>query len=60
LLRSETTTLWRRIALINWGIRLCRNGRAHGVPRDRVAVRRAFVTVNIATLIAVLFVSQCS
>ena len=26
LLRSEATTLWQRIALINWGIRLCVTG----------------------------------
>jgi hypothetical protein len=56
LLRSETTTLWLRIALINWGIRLCVTG-ALTVCLVIVALFvGAFVAVNIATLIAVLFV----
>jgi hypothetical protein len=56
LLRSETTTLWQRIALINWGIRLCVTG-ALTVCLVIVALFvGAFVAVNIATLIAVLFV----
>jgi len=42
----------------HWGIRLCVTARSR-VPRDRVAVRpEAFVTVHIATLIAVLFVLE--
>jgi hypothetical protein len=56
LLRSETTTLWLRIALINWGIRLCVMG-ALTVCLVIVALFvGAFVVINIATLIAVLFV----
>jgi hypothetical protein len=56
LLRTETTTLWQRIALINWGIRLCVTG-ALTVCLVIVALFvGAFVAVNIATLIAVLFV----
>ena len=56
LLRSEATTLWQRIALINWGIRLCVTG-ALTVCLVIVALFvGAFVAINIATLIAVLFV----
>lgn len=48
--------LWQRIALINWGIRLCVTG-ALTVCLVIVALFvGAFVAVNIATLIAVLFV----
>ena len=56
LLRSETTTLWRRIALINWGIRLCVTGALTVCLVIVSLFVGAFVTVNIATLIAVLFV----
>ena len=56
LLRNETTTLWRRIALINWGIRLCVTGALTVCLVIVSLFVGAFVTVNIATLIAVLFV----
>jgi hypothetical protein len=56
LLRSETTTLWRRIALINWGIRLCVTGALTVCLVIVSLFVGAFVTINISTLIAVLFV----
>jgi hypothetical protein len=56
LLRRETTVLWRRIALINWAIRLCVTG-ALAVCLVIVALFvGAFVASNIATAVAVLFV----
>jgi hypothetical protein len=56
LLRRETTVLWRRIALINWAIRLCVTG-ALAVCLVIVALFvGAFVAFNIATAVAVLFV----
>ncbi len=56
LLRSETTILWRRISLINWGIRLCVTGALTVCLVIVSLFVGAFVAVNIATLIAVLFV----
>jgi hypothetical protein len=56
LLRHETTVLWRRIALINWAIRLCVSG-ALAVCLVIVAqFLGELVVFNIATPIAVLFV----
>ena len=56
LLRRETTVLWRRIALINWAIRLCVSG-ALTVCLVIVAIFLGeLVVFNIATPIAVLFV----
>jgi len=56
LLRRETTVLWRRIALINWAIRLCVAG-ALAVCLVIVAIFLGeLVIFNIATPIAVLFV----
>jgi len=56
LLRRETTVLWRRIALINWAIRLCVAG-ALAVCLVIVALFLGeFVAFNIAAAVAVLFV----
>jgi len=56
LLRRETTVLWRRIALINWAIRLCIGG-ALAVCLVIVALFVGeFVRFNIAVPVAVLFV----
>lgn len=56
LLRRETATLWRRIALINWGIRLCVTAALTVCLVIVSLFVGAFVSVNIAALIAVLFV----
>jgi thiosulfate reductase cytochrome b subunit len=56
LMRRETTVLWRRIALINWAIRLCVTG-ALAICLVIVALFVGeFVVFNLATAIAVLFV----
>jgi hypothetical protein len=56
LLRRETAVLWRRIALINWAIRLCVSG-ALAVCLVIVAIFLGeLVVFEIATPIAVLFV----
>ena len=56
LLRRETKVLWRRIALINWAIRLCIAG-ALAVCLVIVALFVGeFVAFNIAVAVAVLFV----
>ena len=56
LLGRETKVLWRRIALINWAIRLCISG-ALAVCLVIVALFLGeFVAVNIALVVAVLFV----
>jgi hypothetical protein len=56
LMRRETKVLWRRIALINWAIRLCISG-ALAVCLVIVALFLGeFVAVNIALIVAVLFV----
>lgn len=56
LLRRETKVLWRRIALINWAIRLCVTG-ALAVCLVIVALFLGeFVAFNIALAVAVLFV----
>jgi thiosulfate reductase cytochrome b subunit len=57
LLRAETTALWRRIALINWAIRLCVSG-ALAVCLVIVSLFVGeFVAFSTAALIAVLFVA---
>ena len=56
LLRRETTVLWRRIALINWAIRLCVSG-ALAICLVIIALFLGeFVSFNIAIAVAVLFV----
>ncbi len=56
LLRRETAVLWRRIALINWAIRLCIGG-ALAICLVIVALFVGeFVALNIALAVAVLFV----
>ena len=56
LLRAETTTLWTRIDLINWAIRLCVSG-ALTVCLVIVALFVGdFVAFNISAVIAILFV----
>src|SRR5262245_30627576 len=57
LMRRETKVLWRRIALINWAIRLCISG-ALAICLVIVALFLGeFVAVNIAVIVAVLFVA---
>lgn len=56
LLRTETTTLWRRIALINWAIRFCVTGALAVCFVIMALFVGEFVVFNIAALIAVLFV----
>jgi hypothetical protein len=57
LLHRETKVLWRRIALINWAIRLCIAG-ALAICLVIVALFvGAFAAVNIAVAVAVLFVA---
>jgi hypothetical protein len=56
LLRAETATLWTRIDLINWAIRLCVSG-ALTVCLVIVALFVGeFVSFNISPAIAILFV----
>jgi hypothetical protein len=56
LLRTETATLWTRIDLINWAIRLCVSG-ALSVCLVIVALFVGeFVSFNISPVIAILFV----
>jgi hypothetical protein len=57
LLRAETTTLWRRIALINWAIRLCVSGALAICLVIVTLFVGEFVAFNIAALIATLFVA---
>jgi len=56
LLRRETTVLWRRIALINWAIRLCISGALCVCLVIMALFLGEFVAVNIAVVVAVLFV----
>jgi hypothetical protein len=57
LLRRETKVLWRRIALINWAIRLCIAG-ALAICLVIVALFVGeLVSVNIGVAVAVLFVT---
>jgi hypothetical protein len=56
LLRAETATLWKRIDLINWAIRLCVSG-ALAVCLVIVALFVGdLVSFNISAVIAILFV----
>jgi hypothetical protein len=56
LLRAEVTTLWTRIDLINWAIRLCVSG-ALTVCLVIVALFVGdFVSFNLSAVIAILFV----
>jgi len=56
LLRAETTSLWTRIALINWAIRLCVTGALAVCLVIMALFVGEFVVFNIAALVAVLFV----
>jgi thiosulfate reductase cytochrome b subunit len=57
LLRAETTALWRRIALINWAIRLCVSGALTICLVIVTLFVGEFVAFDIAALVAVLFVA---
>jgi hypothetical protein len=57
LLRTETTLLWRRIALINWAIRLCVSGALAVCLVIMSLFVGEFVAFNMAAAIAVLFVA---
>ena len=56
LLWRETKVLWRRIALINWAIRLCIAGALAVCFVIVTLFLGEFVSVNIAVVVAVLFV----
>jgi len=56
LLRAETTGLWRRIGLMNWAVRLCIAGALSICLVIVTLFVGEFVILNIAALIAVLFV----
>jgi thiosulfate reductase cytochrome b subunit len=56
LLRTETTLLWRRIALINWAIRLCVSGALAVCLVIMSLFIGEFIAFNMAAAIAVLFV----
>ena len=56
LLRRETKVLWRRIALINWAIRLCISGALSVCLVIMALFLGEFVAVNISVIVAVLFV----
>jgi thiosulfate reductase cytochrome b subunit len=57
LLHGETSTLWTRIALINWAIRLCVSSALIVCVVIVALFVGDFVAFNIAGLIAVLFVA---
>jgi uncharacterized protein DUF2721 len=57
LLHAETSTLWTRIAMINWAIRLCVSGALTVCVVIVALFVGAFVTFNIAALIGILFVT---
>jgi len=57
LMRRETKVLWRRIALINWAIRLCIAGALSVCLVIMALFLGEFVSVNIALIVAVLFVT---
>jgi uncharacterized protein DUF2721 len=57
LMRRETKVLWRRIALINWAIRLCITGALAVCLVIVTLFLGEFVAVNIALIVAVLFVT---
>jgi type IV secretory pathway VirB6-like protein len=56
VMRRETKVLWRRIALINWAIRLCISGALSVCLVIMALFLGEFVAVNIAVIVAVLFV----
>jgi hypothetical protein len=56
LLRAETTTLWRRIALINWAIRLCVSAALTICLVIVSLFVGEFVAFSISPLVATLFV----
>jgi hypothetical protein len=56
LLRAETSTLWRRIALINWAIRFCVTGALAVCLVIMTLFVGEFVVFNIVALVAALFV----
>jgi hypothetical protein len=56
LLRAETASLWRRIALINWAIRLCVSGALAVCLVIVTLFVGAFVRFDMASFVAVLFV----
>ena len=57
LLRAETTALWRRIAIINWAIRLCVSGALTVCLVIVTLFVGQFVRFNIVAFVAVLFVT---
>jgi hypothetical protein len=56
LLRAETSTLWLRIALINWAIRFCVTGALAVCLVIMTLFVGEFVVFNIVALVAALFV----
>jgi hypothetical protein len=56
LMRAETTALWRRIAIINWAIRLCVSGALAVCLVIVTMFVGQFVGFNIVAFVAVLFV----
>jgi hypothetical protein len=56
LLRAEASTLWQRIALINWAIRLCVSGALAVCLVIMSLFIGEFVAFNLAALVGVLFV----
>jgi hypothetical protein len=56
LLRTETTTLCQRIALINWAIRFCVSGALAVCFVIMALFVGEFVVFNISVMVAVLFV----
>ncbi len=56
LLQLEITALWKRIRLINWGIRLCVSGALLVCLVIVTLFIGDFSTVNLSVMIAVLFV----
>lgn len=57
LLRAEATALWRRIAIINWAIRLCVSSALTICLVIVTLFVGEYVVVNISGLIAILFVA---
>jgi hypothetical protein len=55
-LHAETETLWTRIALVNWAIRLCVSSALIVCVVIVALFVGDFVTFNIAAVIAILFV----
>ncbi len=60
LLHAETATLWTRIALVNWAIRLCVSSALIVCVVIVALFVGDFVTFNIAALVAILFVVAMS